>query len=622
MNTAIGKRKIAIDDLPKYTVSEWEKWEGKWELIEGIPYAMSPMPTVKHQRVNGELYRQFAQLLDSCSNCEVFLPVNFKIDVHNILHPDLLIVCNRGDEKIYITTIPSLVVEIISKSSKKQNCLFLDYRTKSKDIDRTKIIERSEIFNSLISIYEKWLLNLDVNFIESPFSHVVTLDEAKENDYNFSFGRYFTFQNIDALDLENMTSLDEILTFNREGVSNNTESIVTKVSIKHLSKNPDDFYLDTIPLEVLDRKTRIPITSGNVLLVANVGQFIKPTFVQKQTEDIVFGLNNVDAYKVDLGQVNLEYLIQELNKDYVAEQASRFHIGVSMARLRKDDFLSIKINLPSLEEQEKLVKNEKQIRFQNLIRENGFEQELNRLKEQQRLDLGSKKHTLSQYVNSVKSSCSNLITVLNNNGGVLDGEYVINPQTGVTVRKRLDLLNDGIDKIIDQVENLTNEMVFDPKSILDARKMLKDCHTNGITSTRANFTFSYDEPTFDENSPLISVSETQFLELYNNIVDNAIRHGQFEEGKIEIKFLLSNEKGKVILEIKNNGKPFPEGISEKGVFTTKGEKAGETGHTGIGGWKIKEIVDYFGAKMEIIDEPKEEYPVGFKFLFNLEIDEV
>jgi hypothetical protein len=35
----------AVKILPHYTYVEYEQWEGQWELIEGIPYAMSPLPS-------------------------------------------------------------------------------------------------------------------------------------------------------------------------------------------------------------------------------------------------------------------------------------------------------------------------------------------------------------------------------------------------------------------------------------------------------------------------------------------------------------------------------------------------------------------------------------------------
>lgn len=36
---------IAEKYLPRYTVEDYNRWEGDWELIEGIPYASAPSPS-------------------------------------------------------------------------------------------------------------------------------------------------------------------------------------------------------------------------------------------------------------------------------------------------------------------------------------------------------------------------------------------------------------------------------------------------------------------------------------------------------------------------------------------------------------------------------------------------
>ncbi len=41
--------------LPNYTYDDYSHWEGKWEIIEGIPYAMSPSPSPLHQRITAHL---------------------------------------------------------------------------------------------------------------------------------------------------------------------------------------------------------------------------------------------------------------------------------------------------------------------------------------------------------------------------------------------------------------------------------------------------------------------------------------------------------------------------------------------------------------------------------------
>jgi hypothetical protein len=41
--------------LPHYTYADYVQWEGQWELIDDIPYAMSPSPVPKHQRIANNL---------------------------------------------------------------------------------------------------------------------------------------------------------------------------------------------------------------------------------------------------------------------------------------------------------------------------------------------------------------------------------------------------------------------------------------------------------------------------------------------------------------------------------------------------------------------------------------
>ena len=54
---------IAAKYLPNYTYEDYCQWEGHWELIEGIPYAMSPQPVPIHQKINGRLFARFDSTL-------------------------------------------------------------------------------------------------------------------------------------------------------------------------------------------------------------------------------------------------------------------------------------------------------------------------------------------------------------------------------------------------------------------------------------------------------------------------------------------------------------------------------------------------------------------------------
>ena len=49
----MGARKLEY--LPYYTYEDYKEWEGDWELIEGVPYAMAPSPMKTHQALAYEI---------------------------------------------------------------------------------------------------------------------------------------------------------------------------------------------------------------------------------------------------------------------------------------------------------------------------------------------------------------------------------------------------------------------------------------------------------------------------------------------------------------------------------------------------------------------------------------
>lgn len=106
--------------LPHYSKDDYEIWEGSWELIEGMPYAMSPAPTIEHQSISARIQGQLFKLLEHCKSCQALLPVDWKINDDTIVQPDNLIVC--GDvEGQYLNKAPKVIFEILSPSTAKKD---------------------------------------------------------------------------------------------------------------------------------------------------------------------------------------------------------------------------------------------------------------------------------------------------------------------------------------------------------------------------------------------------------------------------------------------------------------------------------------------------------------------
>jgi len=104
--------------LPRYKFEDYLQWEGNWELIEGIPFAMNPLPVPKHQLVASSLNWVFVSAIKkvSCKKCKVYQPIDYKVNHETVLAPDLLIVCKPINKK-FLDFAPSLVVEILSPST-------------------------------------------------------------------------------------------------------------------------------------------------------------------------------------------------------------------------------------------------------------------------------------------------------------------------------------------------------------------------------------------------------------------------------------------------------------------------------------------------------------------------
>jgi Uma2 family endonuclease len=102
----------------RYTIATWEHWKDQWELIDGMPYNMSPVPSIRHQDINGKLYASLLAGLrtQQCRDCKVMLPIDWEIAEDTVVQPDLLVICKPFLGK-RLTVLPSAVFEILSPST-------------------------------------------------------------------------------------------------------------------------------------------------------------------------------------------------------------------------------------------------------------------------------------------------------------------------------------------------------------------------------------------------------------------------------------------------------------------------------------------------------------------------
>lgn len=119
---------IKIADLPCYSVEDYMSWEGRWELIRGVPFAMSPSPIIRHQEISVKIAAQLDSQLENCTSCHVIASVDWHLSEDTVVQPDITVFCGKIETHwLEPKDIPTLIIEILSPSTKKKD-LGIKYR--------------------------------------------------------------------------------------------------------------------------------------------------------------------------------------------------------------------------------------------------------------------------------------------------------------------------------------------------------------------------------------------------------------------------------------------------------------------------------------------------------------
>ncbi len=119
---------LPVRDQLRHNYGEYLTWpeDRRYELIDGVAYAMAPAPTRSHQRLTFELGRQIADALEG-SGCEINIaPFDVRLPDHDeadeevvtVVQPDLVVVCDKGklDER-GCRGAPDWIIEVLSPST-------------------------------------------------------------------------------------------------------------------------------------------------------------------------------------------------------------------------------------------------------------------------------------------------------------------------------------------------------------------------------------------------------------------------------------------------------------------------------------------------------------------------
>jgi Uma2 family endonuclease len=123
----------------RFSYQDYQTWpdDERWELLDGKAYNMTPAPTMRHQRIVGNIYHILRNQLHRRRCLPGIAPTDVVLSDYDVVQPDIFVVCDplKITEK-NIQGAPDLIVEVISPATARKD------RWEKKDLyERSGVLE-------------------------------------------------------------------------------------------------------------------------------------------------------------------------------------------------------------------------------------------------------------------------------------------------------------------------------------------------------------------------------------------------------------------------------------------------------------------------------------------------
>jgi hypothetical protein len=317
---------------------------------------------------------------------------------------------------------------------------------------------------------------------------------------------------------------------------------------------------------------------------------------------IIFKLKETPAVPID------PYYLAKLlfSSREVYAQLDGYKLPYSDCVLEKEDFLSILVAIPTMEEQQRIL---------NLDRQKALaetREEIQKNFESYKKDIRMKKHAMAQRLGTMKNCWKKLLEARKDGNGIVNDEATVGYLHPVSVKNIYTQIEHEINMLSKQLSSFTLGDVMDGKEVFDAAAFVREY----IKHHDPMFEYQCDE--LPDKPANIRFPHEAFQIIMDNIASNACTHGfkGKETGENIIRVIMEIKGYDLIVHVSNNGKPMPVKMTPEKVFTygdTTEEGVGE--HSGLGGYQIKDLMAKFGGEVELLLDAEAEFPVTYKLVF-------
>lgn len=478
---------------------------------------------------------------------------------------------------------------------------------------REKVLNDVELRDFLLGAKE------DDNIIQ-----IVDNKQIRDCDYNLSVPRYF-YKPIEGVKLGNLIAPIR-------GKRTALPKYGRFIRIRDLSQDKLDFKLDLSQVDMTElSRPYIELISESCLLLTTRWKTLRPTLFEYQQEPIFKGLD-VMAFKVDAAKVDINYLIYELNSDYVREQLESFQIGSVVPFIQRSDLMDIVIKLPSIEDQKRSI-IEKGLTLLN--------SEQNRIKELSKThnlvvedDNSVLRHRIAGRINNLSGAIDGLNQIISSQVIEVFPDFLNlkkSSKSTLTIGKYLDILRRDISIIKNFVSKDYQFQISSSFKEFDFITFLKDyvselnnaIHSKSVPYVLNNPSYIFEEDLLSEmniKELIVEGDESDLKTMLDNLEENSVKHGfkgqTVGRNKISISCKIDDENMKVILSFFNSGNPLPNGFNLKD-FKRNGITSDINIGDGYGGYLISKIIENHNGELTCEDLSKTNINSEYVTVFNV-----
>ena len=392
----------------------------------------------------------------------------------------------------------------------------------------------------------------------------------------------------------------------------------------------------------LSSKAESTVLTSNCLLIGFIGGKFKVGRIHGVSETAPVVLRpEIVPVRIVSDIITEDFLLRCIMSELTEYQARMMATGVTITRLSKRDLLSIVIDIPAIDRQESLLKEDTRISLTDADRK------IIESYEDFRNDMHMKKHAIGQTLFNLNNWWNTLQRARKEGNGVLADDA----KTGKINKITVSSIYDSLQKAINQLQQQINK--FDRGNGLVVKRFALTEFIEEYISRKPSplFTYDYDimahhasqilpEISIDEAKGELDITDNIVLNegdpieyvdfapealeiIFDNIISNACCHG-FDDSQDKhyiIRIELNSVGDKYVIVISNNGSAIHDQIKPSEVFVYgktskmgKGSQNGET-HFGIGGYEVQKLMREFGGDAEFVSNPDSDFPVSYKLTF-------